>query len=117
MRELPRSQGWLASAVELRQHSPTLFEGTDEQKAKGFRDTAMILRRRVELTPALRWVSGCPLLSRLSVVLDIVIRRSLLRPLRVRKRIEMLTVRFFALYDAPMRPHIDSPPPNTGSPS
>ena len=32
---------------------PAVFEGTDEQKAKAFWDTALILKRRVELMLAL----------------------------------------------------------------
>ena len=32
---------------------PVLFEGTDEQKTKLFRDTAMVLKRRIELMLAL----------------------------------------------------------------
>ena len=32
---------------------PALFEGTDEEKDKVFRDTAMVLKRRIELMLAL----------------------------------------------------------------
>lgn len=46
---------------------PTLFEGTDEQKAKVFFDTAMILKRRIELMLALPLAS----LDRLAIQREI----------------------------------------------